>query len=83
MTRVEAGAATVHWGYFDAALAPVAEIASGEVVTITTVSGPPEMLPPPGFKVPQALLDVHGAKTPRMLPGHMCTGPVAVKGARA
>jgi acetamidase/formamidase len=82
MTRLDAGADTVHWGYFDARLKPVAEIASGETVTISTVSGPPEMLPPAGFNVPQALLDVHTARTPRMVPGHMCTGPVAVRGAR-
>ena len=39
--RVDAGADTVHWGYFDAALAPVATIDSGETVTIASVSGPP------------------------------------------
>jgi acetamidase/formamidase len=32
--------------------------------------------------IPQALYDVHNAKTKRMLPGHMCTGPVAVRGAK-
>jgi hypothetical protein len=42
--RLEAGAASVHWGYLDATLAPVAAIDSGEVVTISTVSGPPEVL---------------------------------------
>lgn len=83
MTRIEAGADTVHWGYFDAALPPVAEIDSGEVVTMVTVSGPPDMLPPPPHRVPQALFDVHNAKRPRIQPGHMCTGPVAVRGARA
>ena len=83
MTRIDASADTVHWGWFDARRAPVAEVASGEVVTISTVSGPPEMLPPEPFRVPQALHDVHKAATPRMLPGHMLTGPVAVRGARA
>src|SRR6516165_8634600 len=79
--RVDAGAATVHWGYLDAALAPVATIDSGAVVTISTVSGPPDALPPPPAIVPQALYDIHSAKARRMLPGHMCTGPVAVRGA--
>jgi acetamidase/formamidase len=41
------------------------------------------MLPPPPFKIPPALYAIHEAKTKRMLPGHMCTGPVAVRGARA
>src|SRR5258708_5685100 len=80
--RVDAGAATVHWGYLDATLAPVAAIDSGDVVTISTVSGPPDALPPPPAIVPRALHDIHAAKTRRMLPGHMCTGPIAVRGAK-
>jgi acetamidase/formamidase len=80
--RVDASAATVHWGYLDAALAPAAAIDSGEVVTISTVSGAPEVLPPPPAIVPGALRDIHSAKSRRMLPGHMCTGPVAVRGAK-
>jgi acetamidase/formamidase len=82
MTHIEAGADTVHWGYFDAALKPVATIDSGDTVTITTVSGQPDVLPPPPFKIPPALLAVHQAPTKRMLPGHMCTGPVYVRGAK-
>ena len=83
MTKhVEAGAATVHWGYLDASLPPVATIDSGEVVTMSTVSGPPDALPPPPAFIPPALYEIHNAKTRRMLPGHMCTGPVAVRGAR-
>jgi acetamidase/formamidase len=81
--RVDASAENVHWGYFDAGLPPIATIDSGDVVTIGTVSGPPEMLPPAPFKIPPALYAIHEAKTKRMLPGHMCTGPVAVRGARA
>jgi len=80
--RLEAGAGTVHLGYLDATLAPAATIDSGKTVTISTVSGPPEALPPPPASIPQALHDIHNAKTRRMLPGHMCTGPVAVRGAR-
>ncbi|HUI96384.1 MAG TPA: acetamidase/formamidase family protein [Xanthobacteraceae bacterium] len=81
--RIDAGADTVHWGYFDAALAPVATIDSGETVTIASVSGPPDVLPGPPFKIPPALPAIHQANTRRMLPGHMLTGPVAVRGARA
>src|SRR5215470_8030636 len=81
--RVDAGAETVHWGYFDAALAPIVTIDSGETVTIGSVSGPPDVMPGPPFKIPPALPAIHQAKTRRMVPGHMCTGPVAVRGARA
>ena len=80
--RLEAGADTVHWGYFDAALSPVLTVESGDTVTISTVSGPPDVMPPPPLAVPDALRAVH-AQVPNRLPGHMCTGPVAVAGARA
>jgi acetamidase/formamidase len=42
------------------------------------------MMPPAtsGLKVPPALAAVQGALVMK-LPGHMCTGPVAVRGARA
>jgi len=80
--RVTASPETCHWGYFDATLPPIAEVESGETVVIETVSGSPEYLPPEGqdFHVPPELLDIH-AKSPRQLPGHILTGPVAVKGA--
>ena len=81
--RVDAGAETVHWGYFDAALAPIVTIDSGDTVTIGSVSGPPDVMPGPPFKIPPALPAIHQATTRRMVPGHMCTGPVAVRGARA
>src|SRR5262249_30182836 len=80
--RVDAGADTVHWGYFDAALAPTRTLDSGDTVTIGTVSGPPDALPPAPYKIPPALPAIHNAKTKRVVPGHMCTGPVAVRGAR-
>src|ERR1700757_2535973 len=82
-TRVDAGAETVHWGYFDAALAPVATIDSGDVVTLGTVSGTAEQMPPPPLKVPPALPAIHQSEKKRIVPGHMLTGPVAVRGARA
>ena len=83
MTRhcLEAGADTVHWGYFDAALAPVLTVESGDVVTISTVSGPPDAMPAPPLVVPEALKAVQKS-VPNRLPGHMCTGPVAVRGAK-
>jgi acetamidase/formamidase len=72
---------TVAWGYFDAALPPVLTVDSGETVVIETVSGGPQDLPGEGFHVPPELLDIH-ARSERMLPGHIVTGPVAVRGAR-
>ncbi len=82
MTRVTASPDSCAWGFFDASLPPVAEIASGEIAEIETVSGSPEHLPPEGqgFHVPPELLEIH-AKSPRQLPGHILTGPVAVQGA--
>lgn len=78
--RIEAGAETVHWGYFDAALEPIVSIASGDTITIATVSGGPDTLPPRPFEVPEALREVHRVHRPK-LPGHICTGPVEVRGA--
>lgn len=78
--RLAASAATCHWGQFGAALAPVLRIESGERVTIDTVSGGPDALPPPGFHVPPELLDIHSSSV-RHLPGHILTGPVYVNGA--
>ena len=79
--RLEAGAETVHWGYFDGALPPVLTVESGDVVTISTVSGPPDAMPAPPLVVPEALKAVQRS-VPNKLPGHMCTGPVAVRGAK-
>ena len=74
---------TVHWGYFDARLEPRLTIASGERVTISSVSGNPDQLPPSPFVVPPALPAIHEKVTRRIVPGHICTGPVAVAGAKA
>lgn len=81
--RLDAGADTVHWGYFDARLPPVLTIDSGERVKISTVSGSPDLLPPPPFEIPPALPAIHSANGPQRFFGHMCTGPVAVRGAKA
>jgi acetamidase/formamidase len=83
IARVEAGPDTVHWGFFEATLAPVATIESGERVILSSVSGTPDLMPPPPMQVPAALPALHAHAKRRVIPGHMCTGPVAVKGARA
>ncbi len=71
---------TCHWGFLDAALQPCLTVESGATVTIETLSGGPEVLPPAGFQVAPALHEIH-ARNERMLPGHILTGPVAVEGA--
>jgi len=79
--RLDAAPDTVHWGYFNAALPPRLTIDSGDRVTISAVSGGPDILPPPPLKVPQAQRDSHAKVTDRM-PGAILTGPVEVRGAR-
>ena len=81
--RLDASPETVHWGYFDAARKPLLTIENGDVVTISTVSGVPAQMPPQDlpFKLPKALADIHATQT-QQLPGHICTGPVAVRGAK-
>jgi acetamidase/formamidase len=80
--RIEAAPETVHWGYFDATLKPLAEIESGGRVTLTTVSATAEQLPAPPLAVPPALPAIHQKVSRKMVPGHICTGPVAVRGAK-
>ncbi|MEL6372338.1 MAG: acetamidase/formamidase family protein [Pseudomonadota bacterium] len=79
--RLEAGPRTVHWGYFDATLKPIREIASGERITISTVSGRRDVIPPASFRIPAPLQDVLD-NVEQPCPGHICTGPLAVRGAK-
>lgn len=73
---------TVHWGFFDAALSPVLEIDSGDTITLETLSGGPNDLPPEGFfaTVLPHYRAVHQGVKPDIGP-HIMTGPVAVRGA--
>ena len=72
---------TCHWGFFEAKLKPVLTIKSGDEVTVDTISGGPDVVPDRSkFHVPPELADVH-AKSERMVPGHILTGPIAVEGA--
>lgn len=80
--RIDAAPETVHWGFFDASLAPLHTIDSGGRVTFSTVSGTPDQMPGPPLSVPPALPAIHRQVTRRIVPGHICTGPVAVRGAR-
>ena len=62
----------------------MAEIASGEQVTIRTYSGAPNVTPADDgpFTVAPEQRAIHNEVTRQMLPGHILTGPVAVRGAR-
>lgn len=78
---IEAGLSTCHWGYFEAALKPVLTIESGDSVTIRTLTGGPDQQPKSGFHVLPEIHEIHD-KAERMVPGHILTGPVAVRGAK-
>src|SRR5258705_8004277 len=80
--RLDAAPETVHWGYFDARLKPLISVASGDTVTISTVSGMASQMPGAPYVIPKALTAIQQS-VPQKLPGHICTGPVAVKGAKA
>src|SRR4029078_3190217 len=80
--RLDAAPDTVHWGYFDAALRPLVTVNSGDTVTISPVSGMASQMPKPPLAVPPALGAIH-KRWPQRLPGHICTGPVALRGAKA
>lgn len=78
--HLKASPETCHWGWFDAGMAPAMTIASGDRVTVETVSGAPEDLPGEGYHIPPELLDIH-KRAERRMPGHLLTGPIAVEGA--
>ena len=78
--RLASSPETCHWGFFDAALPPVLTIRSGDRVTVETISGGRDVLPPAGFTLLPDHLAVIEAMVPRMR-GHLLTGPIAVEGA--
>lgn len=73
---------TVHWGYFDAGLAPVLTVKSGDIVRVEAVThhagDAPELLMDEGIR--QLYRDVPEADR---FPGvHIMTGPIFVEGAK-
>jgi acetamidase/formamidase len=79
--HLEPSVATCHWGDFDATLKPVLKVASGDVVTIDTVTGSPDVVPDPSnFHIPPALASIHAELKP--FGPHILTGPVYVEGAK-
>jgi acetamidase/formamidase len=77
---------TCHWGFFDAGLKPVLTVASGDTVTVDSVSGGPDVLPPDAlraggrFDILPDHLAIHQGLEPK-LGAHILTGPIAVEGA--
>src|ERR1700745_4090917 len=79
--HLHASPETCHWGFFEAKLKPVLTIASGDEITIDSISGGPEVVPDRSkFHVPPELDQVH-ARHERMVPGHILSGPVAIEAA--
>jgi acetamidase/formamidase len=78
--HLAASAETCHIGFFDAVRRPQLTIDSGDEVTIETLSGALEAVPPPPFFTPPELAQVH-AWSERFPAAHILTGPVAVVGA--
>ncbi|MDB5833644.1 MAG: amidase [Caballeronia sp.] len=73
---------TVHWGFFDSALAPVLTIRSGDEVRIETVNGQPRDLVGLPFEMLPEHQAIHRDCTPKLGP-HIVTGPIAVDGAQS
>ncbi|MES2029734.1 MAG: acetamidase/formamidase family protein [Pseudomonadota bacterium] len=72
---------TVHWGYFDATVKPIATIEPGEIIVMNSVSGANDHLPTDtGMTIRPELLAIGDALKPELGP-HIMTGPVAVSGA--
>ena len=71
---------TVHFGFYDAALAPVFEIESGDDILINTVSADPTHDVPAQW-LPPEIHDIF-ARAQREAGPHILTGPIMVRGAQ-
>jgi acetamidase/formamidase len=82
MKQIQPTTDHVHWGYFDAALAPIATIEPGETFTLNSVSGSVAEAPTDGspYHVRPELRAIQSALKPELGP-HILTGPIAIKGA--
>jgi acetamidase/formamidase len=78
--HLKASAEACHIGFFDAARAPMLTVKPGDEVTIDTLSGAPEVIPPAPFHTPPEIREVH-ARSDRYPAAHILTGPVAIEGA--
>lgn len=80
--RLEASPDTVHWGYLDATLPPCFRVNSGDRLVISTLSGAPDQLPAELLEVPPTLRAIHESVDRKLGSGHICTGPIAIRGAK-
>ena len=71
---------TVHWGYFDASLPPIAEASNGETIRLRCVSGFPDD-PVPAHWIPPEIPVIFAEVQDRGPGPHILTGPVYVRGA--
>jgi len=80
--HLAAGPTTAHWGYVDPTLAPVLTIRSGDRVTVETVSGMPDDLPPRelGFEILPEHLEIH-RQVVKGVGNHIYTGPISIDNA--
>ena len=77
-----ATAATVHRGFFDASLAPVLTIDSGDIVRLETATGNPkwfEDLGVPKEKIPAELYTAYEGCEGRGRGDHTLNGPIAIR----
>ncbi len=85
MHRLVASPATVAWGFYDAAAAPVLHIRSGDLLDVSTlITSSPTRLEGAGVKpadVEQSLRDIYAEVKNKGPGGHILTGPVFVEGA--
>lgn len=70
---------TIHWGHFDAKLAPVLTVRSGDRVTIDSVSGGRQEVADAKSVFPEHTQIIERCQ-PKLGP-HILTGPIAVEGA--
>ena len=77
---LRASPGTVHWGHFDASLAPVLTVCSGDTITLESVNGGRDVIAGTSGVLPEHA-EILERLSPKLGP-HILTGPVHVKDAR-